>query len=526
MTFRTIALLFAVVISPCLFAQELPAKWETCETHGKPHPRHEAAFVGIGGKFYLLGGRRIQPVDLYDPATKTWTQGTPPPVEVHHFQPVIWEGKIWLVGAMTGQYPHESALDHIPIYDPVADTWSRGPSLPADRRRGGAGAVVHGGKLYVVCGIINGHWDGNVSWLDVYDFKTGLWSQLPDAPHARDHFQAAVIGDTIYAAGGRRTSGATNEVFNLVVPEVDGFDVKSGKWTTTPTPLPTPRAGTASINLTGKLVIAGGETGTQPLAHSEVERYDPGSGKWDALPSLARGRHGSGLILDRGALYIASGSGARGGAPELDSLERLSVPIPHDFKRWESAVAAFAKADAATPPPKNPVLFVGASSIVRWQSLATDFPGVELLNRGFGGNEIVDSTHYADQIIFPYAPKIIFLRAGGNDIHMGHSPAKVFGDFKDFVAKVRTKLPEVPIAYIALSPSPARWHEREAGDALNAMIADYVKSEKNLLFVDASKISLGPDGQALPELFVGDQLHFSAAGYQLMAEAVRPFLPK
>jgi len=45
-------------------------------------------------KIYLLGGRRIQPADIYDPATRTWTLGAPPPVEVHHFQPVVWENKI------------------------------------------------------------------------------------------------------------------------------------------------------------------------------------------------------------------------------------------------------------------------------------------------------------------------------------------------------------------------------------------------------------------------------------------------
>jgi lysophospholipase L1-like esterase len=132
----------------------------------------------------------------------------------------------------------------------------------------------------------------------------------------------------------------------------------------------------------------------------------------------------------------------------------------------------------------------------------------------------------ADKIIFPYDPKMIFLRAGGNDIHSGKSPENVFNDFKDFVAKVRSKFPTVPIAYIAQSPSPARWNEREAGDKLNKYVAEYIQSNKNLVFVDDAKISLDASGQVRPELFVEDRLHFNEAGYKLLAEAVRPHLPK
>ena len=37
---------------------------------------------------------------------------------------------------------------------------------------------------------------------------------------------------------------------------------------------------------------------------------------------------------------------------------------------------------------------------------------------------------------------------------------------------------------------------------------------------------LGADGKPRPELFLADQLHYNVAGYQLLAERVRPFLPK
>ena len=60
--------------------------------------RHEHGYAKLGNLFYLLGGRRIQPVDIFNPTQGLWTKGAPPPVEIHHFQAVPFEGKIYLVG--------------------------------------------------------------------------------------------------------------------------------------------------------------------------------------------------------------------------------------------------------------------------------------------------------------------------------------------------------------------------------------------------------------------------------------------
>ena len=47
-------------------------------------PRHQHGYVKLGNLFYLLGGRRIQPVDIFNPARGLWTKGAAPPLEVHH----------------------------------------------------------------------------------------------------------------------------------------------------------------------------------------------------------------------------------------------------------------------------------------------------------------------------------------------------------------------------------------------------------------------------------------------------------
>ena len=302
-------------------APEAPWQWAELVCSGEPHARHEAGFVACGERLYLLGGRRVQPVDVLDPATRSWRTAPAPPMEIHHFQAVVWAGRIYLPGAMTGPFPRERGLDHVPVFDPESETWSRGPEVPKDRRRGAAGAVVAGDDLYVIGGIVDGHRGGYVPWLDKVNLRTGEWTRLPDAPRARDHFQAALLDGIIYAAGGRTSSQATGQVFQLTVAPVDVWDLARGEWSTLAEVLPTPRAGNATVAAGGLILVIGGESGTRREAHDEVEAYDPARAEWRALPGLARGRHGTAVAVHEVRLYIASGSGHRGGGPELTSVE-------------------------------------------------------------------------------------------------------------------------------------------------------------------------------------------------------------
>lgn len=201
-------------------------------------------------------------------------------------------------------------------------------------------------------------------------------------------------------------------------------------------------------------------------------------------------------------------------------------PATHDFAKWEKDIAKFEAADQANLPPKGAVLFVGSSTIVRWKTLAADFPQTTVLNRGFGGNQIKDCIHYAERMIFPYEPSAIFLRAGGNDINAGWPVEEVFADFKAFVAKVRGKFPNIPITFIGLSPTVKRLEQVAAGNQLNDLVAAYCKTQRGLTYIDTRTTTLDAAGKVRPELFVEDMLHFNEEGYKVLVAAVRPFVPK
>ena len=105
---------------------------------------------------------------------------------------------------------------------------------------------------------------------------------------------------------------------SLTIPEVDVYDIASGRWSTLPAPLPTQRAGAPAVAMDGRLVVLGGESPAQVPGHGEVEAYDPATQRWSTLPPLPRGRHGTQATMLDGVLHVAAGSGDRGGGPELD----------------------------------------------------------------------------------------------------------------------------------------------------------------------------------------------------------------
>jgi N-acetylneuraminic acid mutarotase len=325
---NTIKSLFslALIICASFSTRAQSGAWQTVSNEPPCTGRDETALTALNGKLYLVGGRGIKPVEEYDPVANAWKKLAPTPMELHHFQALAVDGRILVFGAMTGGYPKEKPVANLWWFDPKKNAWTKGAEIPEGRRRGGAGAVLCDDKLYLVCGITNGHWNGFVPWMDKLDLKTGAWTVLPDAPHARDHFNAVLVDGKIVAADGRTSYGEKNKVFDLLVPEVDVFDLAAGHWTTLPNNLPTPRAGGMVVARDGKVIVIGGESMKQSAAHNEVEALTLATGQWETLPPLNIGCHGTGAAFIGDTLYVVSGVGNRGGGPLLTAIQELRWP--------------------------------------------------------------------------------------------------------------------------------------------------------------------------------------------------------
>lgn len=190
--------------------------------------------------------------------------------------------------------------------------------------------------------------------------------------------------------------------------------------------------------------------------------------------------------------------------------------------RFEDNIREFKKQDSISFPPKNGILFIGSSSIARWNDLVVRFAGYPIIRRGFGGAEYIEVLHYANDIITPYKPSHIFLYAGENDLARGKTTEEVYNIFLKLYKKLRLELPESKIYYISIKPSEKLKAFRPQIEKINHLIEELSANEiPHLQYVDIFHPMLDKNGNPNSLLFANDDLHLSEAGYDLWEKVLR-----
>nr|WP_294904943.1 GDSL-type esterase/lipase family protein [uncultured Lacibacter sp.] len=188
----------------------------------------------------------------------------------------------------------------------------------------------------------------------------------------------------------------------------------------------------------------------------------------------------------------------------------------------------FKKLDSVTAPPANPILFIGSSSFTNWKDVNASFPGYTILNRAFGGSSLPHLIMYADEVIFKYNPKQIVIYCGENDLTGGSTinGDSIFQRFKRLHKHIRSKLPDVPVAYVSMKPSPSREKYLPEMKKGNKLIKKYIRSKRNTAFIDVYKHMFTKDGQIIQDIFLADRLHMNKKGYEIWQPIIKPYLLK
>jgi lysophospholipase L1-like esterase len=216
----------------------------------------------------------------------------------------------------------------------------------------------------------------------------------------------------------------------------------------------------------------------------------------------------------------------------LWTVDSVRAAEPAVTNRFEAEIRAMARRDATNPPPAEPILFTGSSSIRLWKTLKEDFPGLPVVNNGFGGARMVDLLPAFDRVIAPYKPPVLIVYCGENDLGKGRDPnarsrdpIATADDYVELFRRCRALRPDMKIAVIPMKPSIRRWahwYEMKLG---NARIAEHCAAA-GVEVIDIVTPMLGPDGLPRPELFVADKLHMSDAGYRIWTRLVTDWLAR
>ncbi|MES2571888.1 MAG: GDSL-type esterase/lipase family protein [Verrucomicrobiota bacterium] len=205
------------------------------------------------------------------------------------------------------------------------------------------------------------------------------------------------------------------------------------------------------------------------------------------------------------------------------------VALTDPVERWVAQ-------DALDPETPGALLFVGSSTIRRWESLTRSFADYRVIQRGFGGSQFSELNPIVDKIVLPYQPSAIVVWEGTNDIRVGHKTGEtVFADFKAFIGNLRARMPEVPVCYLGIVPCPSFFNnstDDPSRRTANTLIANYCASDPalHLHYIDTASFFENLHDAGTPQSIAAwnsyfvDDTHLNRAGYAEFLKVVRPVI--
>lgn len=255
-----------------------------------PTKRQGLTAAVVDSVIYAIGGyntgSELGTVEAYNPATDSWSTRASMPTPRHWISSAVMGGTIYVVGGYNG-----STLKTVEAYDPATDSWMTKASLPSPTRSIVAGVI--NGKLYTIAGndgttvfeydrdmdtwttkssqaswnypsgtVVNGQIYVlgaccTVANVAAYDPAANVWLTKTSMPTARYTIAVGVVGNVIYAIGGRDNPSAAG----MTVVEAGTLVLSAGM---DMSPRPVPMGTSLQVVLTVTNSGAGQVTGLSP----------------------------------------------------------------------------------------------------------------------------------------------------------------------------------------------------------------------------------------------------------------------
>src|SRR3989441_1143564 len=237
--------------------------------------QYQAARVTRDGleRLYVIGGKSISRFGVlsenreFTPSTGTWAYRAPMPTARAGAAVAVVDNRIYVIGGRDCPYLFcfgARVFDTVEIYDPATDSWTTGASMPTARTD--ASAAVLGGLVVVVGGWM---FDNRTAitilgTTEIYDPITDSWASAPGMPTARSDLGSATCNGWVVAAGGFGSFFGPSGFSDAVELFHPAFGWRSGTF------LPTPRGELIIVSDGTTLYAIGGRSAAGPTNATEA----------------------------------------------------------------------------------------------------------------------------------------------------------------------------------------------------------------------------------------------------------------
>ncbi len=217
-----------------------------------------------------------------------------------------------------------------------------------------------------------------------------------------------------------------------------------------------------------------------------------------------------------------------------DTVQSSDVPVSDEvpitaadreaiMKRWQREIVSLEKKNESLESNEDAILFIGSSSVRRWDSIATDMAPFRCIERGYGGSKFSDVSVFAKRLIEPhqYRAMVMFVANDVSGRPDDHSLEQIEAWVRYIVGVSRAHQPDAAVLIVEITPCESRFASWDKIRAVNSLLKEIALTTPDTYFIPTAEHYLTADDHPRPELFVGDKLHLSPPGYELWGSLIR-----